>query len=412
MKISPKGTPPSGRIYFFDWLRIFAFLIVVLIHCFHRFGDLYLPEGRAIDTGQGVAFTPFFLAEWSMALFFLLAGASTWFAFRRKTVRDFINERFWRLLVPLCIGFLSMVPLQTFFIMTSNQQFSGSLLEFYPFFFSNILFNGNWHWAITYNHHLWFIAYLFGYALITLPLFLYLRSDAGQIWIKRIAAITEQPGGLFTLLLPIIIVRTSLQASFPRYCSLADAICWLLFYISGFVLFANPHFRQTLQRYGRVSLGLGIAGCVYLVAIWNMGLLNIWIPTPDYSIGCLLFQVILSITFWAWLIVILNIGNACLNTNSSFLKYGCGASFSWYLIHFPITVILAYYILPLHLPVPIAFLLLTIGTLIITGLLADLLLKMLALRQAHSTSRLHTTSRQSGSLKQPFERIRTGTLYS
>src|SRR5436190_16662809 len=176
----------SGRIYFFDWLRIVACAVVVLIHCVQMFGELYKMRGAVglEAAGDGPVYLLSFIIQLTMALFFLLAGASTWLALRRKTARQFTQERFRRLIVPLGLALLLMMPLQAYFEVVSNGQFSGSLVEFYPYFLGNILFNGNLYWIVANIHHLWFLLYLFVFSLIALPLCLYLRSEAGSIWIE------------------------------------------------------------------------------------------------------------------------------------------------------------------------------------------------------------------------------------
>lgn len=401
MKNSGREAAQNARIYSFDWLRIGAFVIVVLIHCVQMFGELYKTgSGGGIATmGDGATYALSFITQWCMALFFLLAGASTWLVLRRKTPRQFVQERFQRLLVPLIVGFVLLVPLQAYFEMLSNAQYSGSLGEFYPFFLSTILFHGQLQWITLYIHHLWFLAYLFGFSLISLPLCMYLRGKNGQAWIKRLADVCARPGGLLVLVLPIAIVQVALRAAFPVYCSLADVCCWLLFYMYGYMLFANPRLRQALRQQGRMALELGLAGCILLLMLGNAGLLHTWIFTPDYSVDCLLLQALFSLLLWTSVLVTLAAGDTYLNISCPFLKYGSAASFPWYILHFPVVLIAAYYILPLHWSVLSAFLCLFTGSLAITLLLSDLLLlKMRGLRGIYAL-RLRNMAVQSSDMQ-------------
>ncbi|HLZ62424.1 MAG TPA: acyltransferase family protein [Ktedonosporobacter sp.] len=386
--MSSASIQSSGRIYSFDWLRIIAFAIVVLIHCVQMFGELYNAQ-FGLKLNDGAAYFVSFITYWCMALFFLLAGASTWLAIRRKTPQQFIQERVRRLLIPFLLGYALMVPFQTYFEMTSNGQYSGTLIEFYPFFLGNVLFNGKLIWLVSSIHHLWFLLYLFVFSLVALPLCLYLRSERGLAWIERLAAICERPGGLLVPTLPIIAVLVGLRAIFPVYCSVADALCWILFYIDGYILFASPRLRQALQQQGKLALGLGMVGLAAILILGRMGLLHAWMYTPDYSVACLLFQTLVGLTLWSWLIVTLTVGDKYLNRNSSFLKYGSAASFSWYLLHFPIVIFVAYSLLPLHLYALAAFLLVSSSSFAITFVLADLPLRT-SITLAQLKTRLHT----------------------
>jgi peptidoglycan/LPS O-acetylase OafA/YrhL len=406
----------AGRIYAFDWLRIIACAVVVLIHCVHMFGELYHAQAD-LRLNDGSAYMISFLSYWCMDLFFLVAGASTWLALRKKTTRQFIKERFQRLLLPLVIGFVLLVPLQAYFELVSNGQYKGSLLEYYPFLLGNILFNGQLSWIVTTIHHLWFLAYLFVFSLVALPLCLYLRSEKGLVWIDRLATLCERPGGLLVPVLPIIVVQLSLRAAFPVYCGLADALCWLLFYIEGYMLFASPRLRRALQRQGKLALELAIAGLMFILILGKMGLLHRWMYTPDYSTGCLLFQILASLTLWSCLLATLSAGDKYLNRNSAFLVYGSTASFWWYMLHFPIVIIVAYYLLPLHLYAPLTFLLMAASSFVSTFVLTELWRRTDA-RLAQLSTNLHTIgahwlARQNIPLPtstMPLERAITGQL--
>jgi len=412
MNISAKIAGQSERIYFFDWLRVLAFVLVVLIHCIQMFAELYQPiENIGVKSmNDGAAYGLSFVTQWAMALFFLLAGASTWQALRRRTASQFLRERCWRLLIPLAIGCVLLMPLQAYFEMGSNQHYSGSLIAFYPFFLGQILLNGRLDWIILSIHHLWFLAYLFGFSLIALPPCLYLRREAGQAWIERLARICEQPGGLLLLTLPLIAVQVALRAAFPVYCSLADATGWLLYYLYGYVLFASPRLRSALRRHGCIALCTGCAGLLTILLHWHTGALHTWLYTPNYSLACLLFQALNSLTLWSWLVVALAIGDTHMNRACKFLQYSNKASFHWYIVHFPVVLITACYLLPLRLDPLATFLLLAGSSFTITLLLSDLLLL-----KAHGTRTLlatHATQHRYNTGTINIERLNSRALVS
>jgi peptidoglycan/LPS O-acetylase OafA/YrhL len=98
-----------------------------------------------------------------------------------------------------------------------------------------------------------------------------------------------------------------------------------------------------------------------------------WLTTPDYSVGSLLFQALQGALIWSAVILTLGVGDRFCNKNCTFLGYGSAASFSWYLVHFPLVVMAAYFVLPLHLHPALAFSLILGSSLLATVLTADVI---------------------------------------
>ena len=366
-----QSTQATERVYSFDWLRIIACAIVILIHCIHMFGELYQAKA-SLNLSTGGAYAVSFATYWCMDLFFLVAGASTWLALRKKTARQFIHERFKRLLWPLVIGFILLVPFQAYFEQISNGTYRGTLGDFYPFLLGSILFQGKISWIFANVHHLWFLSYLFVFSLIALPLCLYLRGPQGRAWIEHLARFSEQPGGILLPILPVLVIQLALRGLFPAYCSIADALCWLCFYIDGYILFASPRLSHNLQQQGKQAWAMALSGLLFFIFLDRVGLLHTYMYTPDYSFGCLLFQSVVCFTLWACLLITLNLGHTYLNKNAPFLKYGSTTSFWWYMLHFPIVILIAYGILPLHLSAPITYSIMVVCAFTITFICADL----------------------------------------
>lgn len=379
-RVKPHSDEKRERLYYIDWLRMLAVLGVFLVHSGNMFDMLYKPVksmvgsvgASEISASGGIYFITFF-PQWAMSLVFLLSGASTWFALRHRTSRQFITERFTRLFIPLIAGIILIAPFQAYFEAISNSLYNGTLLQFYPLFLESIRVSWNPQWLGAYAHHLWFLADLFLFSLITLPVCLYLKREVGQRFIHRLADACERRSGLLVLVLPIAFIQVALQASFPGYQNWSDVFCWLTFYLYGYVLFSNPCFGRAIQQQGRRALYLGIACFLLLIALWVAGVLGPWTETPNYSIGCLLFQVLDSVTIWSWLIVILNVASKWVNFSNNILRYGNKATLPFFLLHFPVVVVIAYYVLPWHVNVLVAFLSISTSALIVTLTLADLL---------------------------------------
>ena len=96
-----------------DWLRIAAVLLLIPYHtarCFNWDEDFYVKNDPPWQPAQRFVE---FVNPWQMSLLFLLAGASTWLAFRHRGPGEYVGERAKRLLIPFVFGLIVIVPPQT-----------------------------------------------------------------------------------------------------------------------------------------------------------------------------------------------------------------------------------------------------------------------------------------------------------
>lgn len=110
--IFPKPAPtPSAqqnekptRLHYLDWLRILLILGVFLFHAVHPFDAI---DWHIKNDEQSVALSAImlvFLYPWGLPLFFLIAGAGSRFALRRRSAWQYAVERVQRLFIPFIIG--------------------------------------------------------------------------------------------------------------------------------------------------------------------------------------------------------------------------------------------------------------------------------------------------------------------
>ena len=171
MQIQNEKLPPSAsatksmRLYYLDWLHVFAVLILIFFHSARPFDEW----GWRIknETVSGIITNILqFINIWHMPLFFLLSGSAAWFALSLRPERSFAKERVKRLLIPLVFGMAVIIPSQVYIERIFRGQFEGSYFSFYIVAFSGSYPEGNLSW-----HHLWFLAYLFVFSLLAFPIF-------------------------------------------------------------------------------------------------------------------------------------------------------------------------------------------------------------------------------------------------
>ena len=107
-------TARIDRLYFLDWLRVFAILLVFLVHCSKIFDYHTTVVFNTVRSPILSAFRDFSLL-WIMPLFFVLSGAAVFLSKGSDKTGEFIKSRVLRLLVPLIfIGTFIINPLYVF----------------------------------------------------------------------------------------------------------------------------------------------------------------------------------------------------------------------------------------------------------------------------------------------------------
>jgi len=237
------------RRYDIDWLRVLAMLMIFFFHC-ARFFDR---DGWQVKNPElSFGFTVFVavVAQFIMPLFFLLSAMSAWYALGRRTNREYLGERFKRLVVPLIFGIFVIVPPQVYLERFSQGPFNGSFFGFLPHYFDGLYgFGGNFPWM---GLHLWYLEMLFLFSLITLPLFRFLQTGSGQGFVSRVAGLCAKPGGALLFVIPIALMEMLVNIQ-PKGIGFRDFGGWspltyLVFFLLGAVMSADPRFRKGVER--------------------------------------------------------------------------------------------------------------------------------------------------------------------
>ena len=315
------------RRYELDWLRVLAVLLLLYFHTAAIFytgelGEFYVKNNQS---SQAMIWFVTFVHQWHMPLFFLLSGASTWFALSFRSTLQYVQERFNRLFIPFLFGTLVLVPPQVYYRLLSNPGYQDSYLQFYPQFFNGIRPQGNFEWS-----HLWFVIYLFVFSLIALPLFLHLRG-AGAHLLSKLSIGIEKPGAILLLALPLAAIEAGLRPQWPGFQNLyddwANFCLYLLYFIYGYLLSSEPKIGQAIDRHKGIALVLAVTCMLALFSLWETGSL----PERGYSLEYILYQFLRGVDSWFWVIALMGLGRSYLNFNSKLLQYASAASYPFYL---------------------------------------------------------------------------------
>ncbi len=326
----------STRRYDLDWLRVIAIVLLVFYHTGMIFVNDWGWHIKNNTTSEIFREWMFFLSRWRMALLFFISGTGTYYLLSMRTSGKYIWERFKRLFIPLVFGMLVIVPPQIYFErLTQGQTYS--YLEFYKYVFQfEPYLKGNFSW-----HHLWFIAYLFIFSLVGLPIFLWWKSKSGKTFINSFSNLINKLS-IYFLALPLILVYITLIDKYPGpqniVKDLTMLIYYFLFFLFGYFVNLNTLWSD-IEKNRKLSLKLAFF-CLLFVNIirWND------LDEPGSGWLFIFFRAILIFNAWCWVMAILGYGKKYLNFNNKFLIRANEGIYAFYILHQTIIVIIAYYV--------------------------------------------------------------------
>ena len=334
---SQPATKPQ-RLYYVDWLRLVAVFLLFFFHTariFDPMENFYVQN----DHLSSVLYYMFIasIGPWQMSLFFLLAGASTYYALRKRSGGEYSRERFKRLLIPFVFGVLVLIPPQSYLGLLNHSDYAKSFFAWFPNFFHlqtddiDGYFLGGHTWG-----HLWFILHLFVYSLIALPLLLYFNRESGQRWAKRVVGTLTKPIVLL-LLFPLLLV---LIGEFPEIVG-GNPLFYITFFICGFILMSDPRFIDTLDKRKLILLLLGV---VPFAGILIVSATNSWPADMPGWANDILDGYVDGFVPWYVILAMLAYGSRLLNFTNRFLKYFAEGAYPLYILHQTVIVIIGFFV--------------------------------------------------------------------
>lgn len=368
---SPSSIPISQssapRRYDLDWLRLTAIVILLFYHT----GMIYVSWGwhiKSAQHSQPLEEIMRWLHRWRMPLLFFISGAGTFFALQRRTYGTYAGERFRRLFIPVVFGMFVIVPPQIYIEWLFRGRFTGSYLQFYPEVLKLEPYHDGGTGGAFSWHHLWFIVYLFFYSVLSIPVFRWLRSDAGQRFTNRVGRWLTRPGGSLMLVIPLWLNDLTLGGFFPNEThGLTDDWAYfvknLFLFWYGFLLISRREFWQLLTDQRRIFVAATLL-CTALLygarAILDEPTIDgsVWLRTlySFNSIGLTWFSVLATVAY----------GYRYLNVNRTILPYLTEAVYPFYILHQTVIVLIGYWVLQSPLGVYNGFLVVSFASLLLS----------------------------------------------
>jgi glucans biosynthesis protein C len=203
-----------SRLYFLDWLRIIALMVLILYHVgmYYVRWDFHVKSPFA---GPGLEPWMKLSGPWRMDLLFMVSGAATALMLKAGATGDLMRRRSKFLLLPLLCGMVLIVPPQSYFEVVQKFGYNGDYLSFLKLYFGwykGFCLNSKCLILPTWNH-LWFLPYLW---LYTLVLWLIVRTSPSSLNVS--AQFTEKLlAGVRLAMVPIAVIFVLRITLFARY---------------------------------------------------------------------------------------------------------------------------------------------------------------------------------------------------
>ncbi|MEP7143208.1 MAG: acyltransferase family protein [Ferruginibacter sp.] len=333
------------RIYYLDWLRVFAFSILILFHSWQPFTNFHWLLKSDNKTIVADIFTIFF-HTWRLHLIFFVSGVGTWLALRSRG-KHFFYDRFLRLIVPFIFGAIVIVPCQYYYQMLqegTDIRFVDFMINYPKFQINKDLQFNLFSWIIEIGIHLWYLPYLFIVTLLMFPLLK--RIDTKGLSNTFIQKLTKRPGLVLLMALPIIIILITLKPIFPDYTSVADFFVYSCFFVYGFILI-KEHARMLpiLKRNHTVLLILGILSSLVLIGCLLDEPLRKAAFDPEYNLNHIIVSVPIGLSAFSWTLYFVSLFSSKFNFNNRALAELNRSVLPVYIVHQSIIVVAGFYII-------------------------------------------------------------------
>ncbi|WP_160715483.1 acyltransferase family protein [Chitinophaga solisilvae] len=335
----------APREAWLDWLRIISIAGVLFFHSAMPYVPWWWHIKNAATSNILMEINDF-LHRCRMPLLFFISGTVSYYMLQKKSGAGFIAIRCRRLLIPLLLAMLVIVPPQVYMERVS-QGYTGNFLQFYARMFSTGAYpKGDLSW-----HHLWFVAYLLVYDILFAPVFVWFNSARGKAFLQRHYWLATRRY-IYLLMIPGVLIYTILVMKYPATGDLIHDYAffpyYLTFVLAGFICIAHPALMDSLERNRRLSFALALLTLIFInYCRWNDA--DPWgeryAGQPLNMSFAYSYLAIQAISGWMWVFMALGYGKRYLNRQHPvILTYANQAVYPFYILHQTVIVILAYYV--------------------------------------------------------------------
>ncbi|HEY9552740.1 acyltransferase family protein [Allosphingosinicella sp.] len=343
----------GARLIYLDWIRVGAFGLLILFHV----GMFYVTWDWHVKSDHvSHAIEPLMLASspWRLTLLFLVSGVATRFMTDKLAPGALAGRRTARLLPPLLLGMLVIVPPQSYYEVVEKHAYSDGYFAFWSRYLAadqSFCQAGECLILPTWNH-LWFVAYLLVYTLLAVLLLAAARERFLRLGDRLAGWLT----GAKLIIYPILFLaaaRIFLLPVFDVTHALVDdwynhAVSFAAF-LFGFLMLKHGSVAAECIRLRWPALALFLVSYgAYAAYYWIYAVDDV--SAPEWLRNAV--RVVHAIEQWSAIVAVLGFGARHLTRDSKLLRTLTEAVFPFYIAHQTIIVVAGHHLKALELPAP------------------------------------------------------------
>lgn len=303
------------RKRYLDNIRWSTVILVLIYHVFYMFNGVGvlggIPEAESIPAFDALACV---IYPWFMVLLFVIAGMSARYSLQTRTGKQFIKARAVKLLVPSTLGLFVLHWITGYL----NIKMGGGL-DYIPSFLVYPIS------VVSGIGPLWFIQMLFLFSCILV--FLRKLDKKDKIW-----NICGKVNVVVILLLFLLIWGAAQILNAPILTTYRFGIYFTAFLI-GYYIFSHEEVQTAIEKIGIPML---IAAVIVAVAY------VFYYYGSNYTEAECLQSAITNLYLWIVVLAVIGCGKKYLNQETAFTRYMTKSSFGFYILHYPILIVVCY----------------------------------------------------------------------
>ena len=323
--------PPAARLHYLDHMRGILMMLGILIHSARIFSTRSWVVWDAQNTTVLMDYIVYFVHAFRMPAFFVVSGFLFARSCRSRAGMAVLRSRLQRIGVPLIVTFLTVNTIQLL-ILRSASGSAKPLLAY----LSEKLLDGTW------LGHLWFLVYLMGYMVVALRVESILRRVPDDR--------NFGPTVLFCAPACVVALHVIGKAAPVLWVSVAglSAMSWLdllPYYLVGFMLPFRP---RAMSHFAQWTMTCSVALAAAIFTAYNASASTGWTARAIqiYSTG---------VIAWCGVIACFALSIRFLSSPSKVLRNVADSSYSVYLLHHIVVVVVGSFMVTSNWPVAVEF---------------------------------------------------------
>jgi glucan biosynthesis protein C len=330
----------TTRLYYLDWLRVLAILMVFVYHS-TRFFNMETWNVKNPTWYPWVEVWNRFATTWLLPVIFVISGASLFFAAGKgegglRGAGRFVKDKVLRLLVPVVVCALTHASLQAYLWRLTHSEFSGSYFQYLPNYFSDD-FDGM-------GAHLWYLVVLFVFSVLLYPLLRWFKGR-GQGVLSKLGTLLSLPGAVYALALPAVVLAVLFDIEGNPSNAGWTFYVYLWLTLAGFLVVSDQRLQAGIGRLRWLSLTLGlllVGSQFLLLTIQQYPAFGTWRNALGWAVRAL--------GSWCCVLAVLGFGRRYLTRNTPALKYANEAVLPFYILHQTVLLCVGYFVVQWAIP--------------------------------------------------------------